>query len=140
MPEESTTPDLVEPARQLTEAGNRRDLDRIMDVYALDAVRELSPMGMGTFKGHASFRGFLEDWFGAYEQFEMRTGEILDLGNGVTLAVIFQKGRPVGSSGEVQLRYAAVNMWEDGKIVRTTNYTDIDEGRAAAERLAKERG
>jgi hypothetical protein len=31
-------------------------------------------------------------------------------------------------------------MWEDGKIVRTTNYSDVDEGRAAAERLAEERG
>jgi hypothetical protein len=30
--------------------------------------------------------------------------------------------------------------WEDGKIVRMTNYTDIDEARAAAERLAQGRG
>jgi len=29
---------------------------------------------------------------------------------------------------------------EDGKIARITNYTDIDEARAAAERLAEERG
>jgi hypothetical protein len=45
-------------------------------------------------------------------------------------------GPPVGSSGEVQLRYAAVSVWEDGKVVRMTKYTDID---AATERLAKER-
>jgi hypothetical protein len=31
-------------------------------------------------------------------------------------------------------------VWEDGLIVRVTNYTDIDEARAAAERLAEERG
>jgi hypothetical protein len=30
-------------------------------------------------------------------------------------------------------------VWEDGKIVRMTNYRDIDEARAAAERLAEER-
>ena len=40
----------------------------------------------------------------------------------------------------VQLRYAAVNVWEDGRIERITNYSDIDEGRAVAERLAEERG
>ena len=36
--------------------------------------------------------------------------------------------------------FAAVGIWVDGKNVRTTNYTDIDEARAAAERLAEERG
>jgi ketosteroid isomerase-like protein len=54
--------------------------------------------------------------------------------------VLVQKGRPVRSSGEVQLRYGTVSVWEDGKIARITNYTDIDEARAAAERLAQERG
>jgi hypothetical protein len=57
----------------------------------------------------------------------------------VGFRVVIQKGRPVGSSGEVQLSYGAVGVWEDGKIVRMTNYRDIDEARAAAERLAEER-
>src|SRR5213080_4581579 len=48
------------------------------------------------------------------------------------------KGRPIGSGGEVQLRYAAVTEWVGGMVVRDTNYTDIDEARAAAERLAEE--
>ncbi|HWY89977.1 MAG TPA: hypothetical protein VNY31_04835 [Solirubrobacteraceae bacterium] len=47
----------------------------------------------------------------------------LDLGDGVGFRVLIQKGRAVGSSGEVQLRYAAVGVWEDGKIVRMTNST-----------------
>ena len=35
----------------------------------------------------------------------------------------------------------ALNMpAENGKIARITNYTDIDDARAAAERLAEERG
>jgi hypothetical protein len=51
--------------------------------------------------------------------------------------VIIQKGRPAGSGGEVRLRYGAVAVWLDGAIVRITNYGDIDEARAAAERLAK---
>jgi len=96
-------------------------------------------MGMGTFEGQAAFRGFIEDWFASYEEFTFEAQEIRDLGNGITLTVHKQKGRPVGSSGEVQLRYAAVGVWEDGKIARTTNYTDIDEARAAAERLAEDR-
>ena len=40
----------------------------------------------------------------------------------------------------VEARNAWVTTWDGGKIVRTTMYTDLDEGRAAAERLAHERG
>ena len=50
------------------------------------------------------------------------------------------KGRPVGSSGYVQLRYASVSEWVDGLIVRATFYLDIDEARVAAERLAESKG
>jgi hypothetical protein len=54
--------------------------------------------------------------------------------------VFLQNARPAGSNGHVRLRYAAVSVWREGVIVRTTNYSDIDEARAAAERLAETRG
>src|ERR1700676_1670044 len=65
--------------------------------------------------------------------------EILDFGKGVVLAVIHQSARPVGSTGQVRIRYAQLVVWREGLIVRTAYYGDIDEGRAAAERLAEER-
>jgi len=77
---------------------------------------------------------------GSYEEYEFEAEDTLDLGNRVGFRVLIQKGRPVGTSGEVELRYASVTVWEDGKIARNTNYGDIDEARAAAERLAEERG
>jgi ketosteroid isomerase-like protein len=138
--EESTTSDLVELQKRLTDAASRRDLDAITAFYASDGVYDMSPLGMGVFEGQAAARGFIEDWWGSYEKFEFEAEQTLDLGNGVGFRVLIQKGRPAGSSGEVQLRYAAVGVWEDGKIVRMTNYNDIDEARAAAERLALERG
>ena len=49
-------------------------------------------------------------------------------------------GRPVGSTGRVENRVVIVAVWEEGLIVRVTTYSDIDEARAAAERLAEERG
>jgi hypothetical protein len=54
--------------------------------------------------------------------------------------VILQTGRPVGSSGEVRVRYGSVTQSAEGLIVRVTNYPDIDNARAAAGRLAEERG
>jgi ketosteroid isomerase-like protein len=140
MPDESTTPDLVELQKRLTAATNRGDVDAIVAFYAPDAVYDMSPVGMGVFEGRAAARGFIEDWWTSYEESEFEAKETLNLGNGVGFRVLVQKGRPVGSSGEVQLRYGAVSVWEDGKIARITNYTDIDEARAAAERLAEERG
>jgi ketosteroid isomerase-like protein len=138
--EESTTPDLVEILRRSVEVASTRDLDEIMAFYAPDAVWDMSPMGMGTFEGQAAMRGFWEDWLSSYEGWELQTVEVQDLGNGVTFGVLDQRGRLVGSSGEIELRYASVTEWEDGKIARITNYTDIEEARAAAERLAQERG
>jgi hypothetical protein len=97
-------------------------------------------MGLGMYEGLPAIRDFWEDWVGAYEEWGAEPEEILDLGSGVTLAVVIQKGRPAGSSGDVHLRYAAVAVWVDGLIVRITNYGEIDEARAAAERLAESRG
>jgi hypothetical protein len=39
----------------------------------------------------------------------------------------------------VQAREAHVTEWQDGLAVRVTVYIDVDEARAAAERVAEER-
>ena len=138
MPEESTTPDLVDVFRRAIEAANSRDLDALTGFYARDAVWEVA--GLGTHEGTAEIRRFFEDWLDAYEEFEVEVQEILDLGNGVAFAVVVQRGRPLGSTGSVQLRYATTSIWVDGVIARQTNHSESDEARAAAERLAQERG
>jgi hypothetical protein len=94
---------------------------------------------MGVFEGQAAVRRFFEDWRGSYSGIEWTAEEIRDLGSGVTFAVILQKARVVGSGGSVQLRYGSVAEWIGDLMVRNTTYTDIDEARAAAERLAEER-
>ena len=133
-------PDLVELVRQANEALNRRDFDAAMSFVAPDAVFDMSFVALGSFEGREAIRRFVEDWWGAYEEFEQEAEEVLDLGNGVTLAVFSQKGRPAGSTGQVtEVPFAQVSTWVDGVVVRITSYRDIDEARAAAERLAGER-
>jgi ketosteroid isomerase-like protein len=136
--EESTTSDLVERARRLTEAAERLDFDAMLSFYSPDVVWELRASGM-TLEGRTAIRGFLEDMTVAYEEVESRSEELLDLGNGVGFGVNRSRGRPVGSTGWVETRVVIVAVWEQGLIVRATTYTDIDEARAAAERLAEER-
>jgi ketosteroid isomerase-like protein len=135
MSEESTTHDQVELVRGLVDALDRCDVDTVVTFHAPDAVLEAA---VGRFEGMAAMRGFIEDWLANYEEFAATLEEARDLGNGVTFSVIRQQARLVGS-GHVQLRNAMVNVWVDGVIVRTITGPDIDEARAAAERLAEER-
>jgi hypothetical protein len=64
--------------------------------------------------------------------------EVSHLGGGFVFAVVSQDGRLVGSAGHVRQREGWVYIWARSLIARFTVY-DIDEGRAAAERLAKAR-
>ena len=137
MSEESTTPDLEELAQRLTDAINARDFDAVISFYAPDAVLDQFTFGM--FEGRTAIRSFIEDWFGAYDEIETEVEERRDLGHGMAFIVYVQRGRLRGSAGWVRARVAFVNAWVDGLIQRTTVYEDIDEARAAAERLAQER-
>jgi ketosteroid isomerase-like protein len=140
MAEESTTPDLVELVGRAFAPLERRDVDEIMSFYAPDAVWDLSTGGLGVFRGRAAIREFMEDWLRSYDRIEIDLEEVVHLGSGVTFCAVTQKGRLADSDGEVALRYACVNVWVDGLIASVANYTDTDEARAAAERLAEERG
>jgi ketosteroid isomerase-like protein len=140
MPEERTTHDLAQMTRQAITAVGARDWRVAMSFFGPRSVWEMSQLGLGTYQGVAAIRGVFEDWLGAYEELEMRAEEVVALGDSLTLAVVHQDGRPVGSNARVEIRYAAVTEWADGTIVRATSYSDVGEGRAAAETLAKERG
>jgi ketosteroid isomerase-like protein len=134
--EVSTTPDLVELVQRSLDAASAGDIDAAMRFYAPNAVTDIA--GIGVFEGQAAIRGFFEDWMATFEDLEPKLEEIHDLGNGVVFAVVAQRGRLPDSPSWVQLRYAAVQTWADGLIERTKRYDDIDQARAAAERLAHE--
>jgi ketosteroid isomerase-like protein len=137
--EESTTPDLIELVRLLDEAFNRRDWDAVESFYSPDAV-SVTVGGLGTFEGAAAIRGNYEEAVSFADDFHIEIEEIIDLGNGVTFVVNLITGHPVGSSGELQMRTGTAVSWAEAVIERETGYMDIDEARAAAERLAEERG
>jgi ketosteroid isomerase-like protein len=138
MANESTTPDLVRRVRAAFEAYGRADFDGTVVFFAADAVWEIK--GGETFEGIAAIRAFMEEFRSHFEGFEVEVEELRDLGGEVLLAVNIMRGHPLGSAGEVWQRGAFVYEGKAGFAVRATAYTDIDEARAAAERLAKERG
>jgi ketosteroid isomerase-like protein len=141
VPEESTTPDLVERTRSLWEAASRRDYDAILGFFGPEPVWETT---LVTLDGSAAILKRLEEWYGAFDELEFELEEILDLGNGVTLTVVNQRARPAGhsssSGGHIERQEAYVSVWHGGMLMRSKTFLEVDQARAAAERLAGERG
>jgi ketosteroid isomerase-like protein len=140
MTEEPTTPDLAEITRRSFDAVNRRDFDTLMSYAAPDLVYDNSPNGLGVYEGQAAIRTVITEYWDTFEDLRVELEDFLDLGNGVTFAVHRQHARPIGSTAPVQTREGQVTEWVEGRVMRVTMYLDIDEARAAAERLAEERG
>jgi ketosteroid isomerase-like protein len=130
----SATHDLVELTRQGFAAANRGDMDAAISIYAPDAV--YLTQRFGRFDGRAAVRGYLADWYGSFDELLVEPDEVRDLGNGVVFCAQAVTGRHAGSSAAISLRNASVHTFVDGLIVRSVSYVDVDEGRAAAERLA----
>ena len=109
-----------------------------MAFFASTAVWEVEPLGI-RLASTPAIQGFLADWFDAYEEYETEEEAAHDLGNGVVFVVTQLNGRPLGSPSRAQERWAFTVTWAAGLIVRVSGNTDIDEARAAADQLAKER-
>jgi ketosteroid isomerase-like protein len=140
MAEESTTPDLVELNRRAIESGARRDWDAAMASYGPDSVWDTSPLGMGIYRGVATIRSNMEEWYDLHEEAEVEIEENTDLGNGVVFAVVRQRARPVGSSAYVDFHFASITEWTGSVIARVTPYTVIDEARAPPNALPRNGG
>jgi hypothetical protein len=138
MPEES--PDVLALTRAFAEVGG--SVEDEMAFYGPNPVYDLSPMGIGIFEGHAAIRAFLEGWMASYADYEEELLDVRDLGKGICFAAIRESARPLGSDAHtrIQSRYGFAVVWVDGKIERLTAFPTVDEARAAAERLAQERG
>ncbi len=125
--------------RRTMVAFSQGDFDAQMSVYAPDAVLDMSARGLGTFEGLTAVRGFWEDYYRSFEDLRFELEEALDFGNGVIFAIVRQDARPAGSDARVRTREAWISVWDGGVFVRGSSYSDPDEGRAAAERVAQER-
>jgi ketosteroid isomerase-like protein len=135
MTQEYTTPDPVELVRKQVEALDRGDRDGVVSSVAEDAVLDGRAE---TIEGRAAIRGFLDDWFGVYEELHFELEEVSHLGGGVVFAVVNQDGRLVGGGGHLRQREGWVYLCVGGSIARLDT-SEVDQARAAAERLAQER-
>jgi ketosteroid isomerase-like protein len=139
MHEESATGDSVDLTRRLFDAASSGDFDAMMRFFGTESVWDVEPWGLGTHAGPAAIRRFLEGWIGSFDEYRVTVEEMVDHGNGVVFALATQYARSAHVRGELRLRYAPVFLWAGGLAARITHYRDVEEARAAAERLAEER-
>jgi ketosteroid isomerase-like protein len=137
--ERSTSRNPVELTRGLLEAANRQDIEATMSLFVPDAVFDLSDAALGVFEGPEAITEFLQEWWGTWEDFVLQAQEITDLGQGVVFSTIYEDGKIGGGEGHVEQRRGWVLIWAQGVLQRATAYLDIDEARAAGERLAESR-
>ncbi|HTQ68078.1 MAG TPA: nuclear transport factor 2 family protein [Solirubrobacteraceae bacterium] len=133
-PERSTAPSLEELVKISIDVSNALDFDALVDMFAPDAVFDISPLGV--FEGRPAIRKLLEEWLGMLEDLSLELEEVEVLREDLTLAVVLERGRPAGSDAYVALRYAAVATWAGGLMLRARNFTDIAAARAFARLLA----
>ncbi len=142
MSEESGTPGLVELVRRCFEAISGGDLDEAEPFFTRDAVVDMTRTAGVVVHGLDAIRAFQEDWLAGYEEVAYTAEEIIDAGNGVMFVRELQTARPTGTTGHVTQRQAHIWIAQDGRFVRLIIYpnSELDEARATAARLAKERG
>jgi ketosteroid isomerase-like protein len=139
MPEDSTTPDPVELTHRAYGFLNRRDLDAVVALLSPTCVYDLSRWELGVYAGAEAIRAFADDWLGKLHEYGVAVGEIEHFGDGVVyIAQVGHRARAPG--GFIELPSSVVAIWEGGLLAHVTVYADRDEARAAAERLAQERG
>jgi hypothetical protein len=139
MAEESTTPDPVELTHRAFGFLDGRDLDAVMGLLSPACVWDMSRSELGVYSGGQAIREFADDWFGTLYEFALVADQVSDFGNGVVyVEQVAHRERTPG--GFIELPSSVVALWDGGLLARVTLYLDPDEARAAAERLAQERG
>ena len=143
MSEESADPDWVELVHRFNDAWNRRDVDAFLSVVAPDVVYR----PIVTWPEPHERRGcdevrrfFIHDSQDAWtDDFTSKAETIREYGNAV-IALFRFTGHARASGIQIGGGVFRVYSFRDGQIVQIEDFTDRVEARAAAERLAKERG
>jgi ketosteroid isomerase-like protein len=125
----------VEIVRRSTDAYNRRDLDRMLENWAQDAVLDWSnarAFDAGVYRGHGEIRAFTEEFLATWDEvrFEIVDGPV-ELGDGllITENVAYLRGR---DGIEVQARSAWLITIRDGEQTSLTLYQTKREALEAA--------
>ena len=125
----------VEIVRQVYDAANRHDTERIFSLYdpevELDATR-LEAGGARVYKGHEGLRAFFRGWNEAWEGVDYSYEELIDVGDDRVVSVVTRHGRGRASGIEVERPFALVWTIGNGKVVRVVWFLERTKALEAA--------
>jgi ketosteroid isomerase-like protein len=84
-----------------------------------------------TYEGPDGASEFLADWVSAWEDWRLEVGELIDAGDDV-VAIVHQSGRSKTTGLAVDMDFAQVWTYEDGRQTRMRMYADPEEALRAA--------
>jgi ketosteroid isomerase-like protein len=131
----------VELAREAYDAYNREGITGILGYLdpEVEWRNAAESPDAGVFIGH---KGVVE-WQGmvdaSFKEMHFEPERIDQLPRGRVLASVRFRFRAPTSGVQVEVPFAHLMTWRDGKVTEFSMHTDIDAARAAAERLAQER-
>ena len=124
----------VKTVRDAAAAFNRGDLDTWFEYLADDIdyrAAEGAPDDHGPIHGKDALRAHVQDWLDTFDDLRIEPVELIDAGEDV-IAGTRISGRAKLSGVEVDLTYAALYTFRDGKINRGREYWTRDQALEAA--------
>jgi ketosteroid isomerase-like protein len=84
-----------------------------------------------TYEGIEGARQFMADWLEAWEDWQLEVEQLLDAGDHV-VALVRQRGRSKATGLPVDMRFAQVWTFQDGRQTRMRMYASRDQALEAA--------
>jgi ketosteroid isomerase-like protein len=106
--------------------------DRAVAEAIFDPEVVMNPTEEAPTCGLDTIRDNFERWKDAWEELEVTTEEVIEVGERV-LVTAHHRGRGRGSGVEVDTRLYSLYTLRDGKVIRADEYTDRNEALEAAE-------
>ena len=94
-------------------------------------VSNLGWPGRQVFAGVEGANEFIAEWAGAWDDWEIEVEEYIDAGEHV-VAIVNQRGRAKGTGVPVEMQFAQVWTFRDGRAIRMEMYSSLDEALEAA--------
>ena len=125
----------VEVVRQVYDAANRHDTERIFSLYDPEVELDASRLEMDhtrVVKGHEGLRAFFREWNEAWEGVDYSYEELIDAGDDRVVSVVTRHGRGRASGIEVERPFALVWTIRHGKVVRVVWFLERTKALEAA--------
>jgi hypothetical protein len=112
-------------------ATGRTDPDIASTVFVWDMSNFDGWPERQTYEGDDEVQGFLEDWTSAWDDWGLELDALLDAGDKV-VALVRQRGKSKSSGMPVEMSFAMVWTFRDGRQTRMDMYSDRAEAFEAA--------